>query len=125
MQPLVEAPYTTIAVQSEKGIHCACVYQNFRGCDIEMACAIDDKRSLTKGALSIFFSYPFNQLNCVRVTTIVSRRNKASRRFVEKLGFKLEGVVRKVIDGKTDAIIYGMLRSECRWIPQIELRKVA
>jgi hypothetical protein len=39
-------------------------------------------------------------------------------RSVKSSGFKLEGVHIKGLDGRQDAISYGMLRSQCRWLKE-------
>ncbi len=90
-------------------------YINYRGCDIEMLCASDDPRWLSRSHLRAFFGYPFNQLGCLRVTAIIAKRNKRARKMVERLGFKREGAHPKALDGHT-AITYGMLKEDCRWI---------
>jgi RimJ/RimL family protein N-acetyltransferase len=92
------------------------VYHNFRGCDVEVVGAFEDPRWALPGSLRALFAYPFETLRCARITAIVARRNKRARRLCEGLGFRLEGVARKAIDGKQDAMIYGMLRAECRWL---------
>jgi RimJ/RimL family protein N-acetyltransferase len=86
--------------------------------DIEMSGAADDATWLWPATLRKLFAYPFIQLGCVRMTSIIGRKNKRARKVVEGLGFRLEGVARKAIDGKEDAMIYGALKSECRFIPQ-------
>jgi hypothetical protein len=86
--------------------------------DIEMSGAFDSPSWCLPGTLRKLFAYPFVDLGCVRMTTITGRKNKRARRVDEGLGFKLEGVVRKGIDGKEDAMIMGMLREECRFISQ-------
>jgi RimJ/RimL family protein N-acetyltransferase len=91
------------------------VYINFRGCDIEMYAAADSPRWITRAHLDAFFGYPFRQLNCLRVTAVIERRNKHAREFVERLGFRLEGSHPRAMDGRT-ALTYGMLREYCRWI---------
>jgi len=92
------------------------VFHNFRGCDVEVVGAFDDPRWALPGTLRALFAYPFVTLGCVRLTAIVQRNNKRARRLCIGLGFKLEGVARKAIDGKQDAMIYGMLREECRFL---------
>lgn len=67
------------------------------------------------------FHFPFVDLGARRMTTITGKKNKAARKADEVLGFKLEGTIRHALDGKQDAMIYGMLREECRFIPK-ELR---
>lgn len=90
-------------------------YSNWRGCDVEMLCAAESRRWLSRSNLRAFFTYPFVQLGCLRVTAIVDKKNKHSRQFIERIGFRLEGVHPQALDGR-DAISYGMLRRNCRWL---------
>ena len=69
----------------------------------------------SKSVMCSICRYPFIQLECQRVNALVRKKNKRSRRFVEWLGFKQEGCARRGF-GDDDAIIYGMLRQECRWL---------
>jgi len=110
------ATYTSIGVADGVRLVAGVVYSNFRGCDIEMVAASSTTRWLSRGRLAAFFAYPFEQLGCRRVTGIVDKGNKHSRRWMLKLGFKLEGVAREAMDNGHDACIYGLLRRECRWI---------
>lgn len=93
----------------------AVAYSNWRGCDVEMLCAAESKKWMSRGNLRAFFHYPFEQLGCLRVTAIVDKKNKKSRRFVEKVGFKLEGVHPRALEGR-DACSYGMLKRHCKWL---------
>ncbi len=108
--------YTTIGVMQGGNIAAVCLYRNYRDHDIEMVFAADTPRWATKGNIAAFFRYPFVQLGCKRVTALVSRHNKRSRRMVEGLGFKHEGTMRKAFDGKVDLVCYGLLESECKWL---------
>ena len=92
------------------------VFTNYRGFDIEMSGAFDKPWWCRHDTLRTLFSYPFGQLNCIRMTTVTGKKNKAARRIDEHMGFKLEGVARRGLDGVEDACIYSMLRHECRWI---------
>lgn len=92
---------------------------------VAMSVAAVPKTSwLTRQHLATFFGYPFEQLGCERITSIVARKNKHAREFNERLGFKYEGCARRGFY-PDDAMLYGMLKSECRWIGQTELRKAA
>lgn len=71
---------------------------------------------MTKKTLHDVFSIPFRQLDCIRVTSIVSEKNRASADLQPRLGFRREGVARRGADGKTNAIIFGMLKTECKWL---------
>ena len=92
------------------------VYYNYRHHDIEFAAAFTNRRWTTRTTLQTLFGYPFHQLSCVRATAIIGRKNKPARDAAEKSGFKVEGVKRRGFDGKQDAIMYGLLKSDCKWL---------
>lgn len=90
------------------------VYSHYSGADISMHQA-GEPGWLNRERLDVFFAYPFRQLGCRRVTGLVARKNKHARSIVERLGFKLEGKIRHGLPAD-DLMLYGMLRSECRWL---------
>lgn len=70
---------------------------------------------LTRRFLRAIYFYPFRQLNVTRITALIDARNVKSRALVEHDGFVPEGCMRKAaLDD--DVMIYGLLRSECRWL---------
>jgi RimJ/RimL family protein N-acetyltransferase len=107
--------YTCIGVADDARLIAGMVYHQYRGHDLVMTFAADSPKWANKGNLGAFFRYPFGQLGCKRVTTFAARKNKRSRKLIEGVGFKLEGVMRKG-NGDQDAMIYGMLAEECKWI---------
>lgn len=66
---------------------------------------------LNRQIITDILRYPFGQLDCVRITAVIPRRNKRSREFQERFGFKHEGTLRREFGGD-DGCIYGLLRSE-------------
>jgi len=97
------------------------VYNWYTGPSIAMHVAAEPgRRWLNRDFLYRCFAYPFLQLKCNRVTGLVRVDNLDAQRFDEHLGFKREGVIRQGADDKTDLILYGMLKDECRWL---ELKK--
>lgn len=93
------------------------VFHNYRaGIDIEVSLAADDPSWAHPAILRRLFGYPFNQLGVVRLTCIVGRKNKRCRKFCEGLGWKLEGVIRRAYDGREDAVIFGMLREDAKFL---------
>ena len=66
--------------------------------------------------LTEFFSYPFKQLKVKRVTAPVLAKNKPASLFLQKIGFTLEGCMRQESETDDDMLIFGMLKSECRWL---------
>jgi hypothetical protein len=110
-------PISSIGLVDESGyLHAGIVYGMYTGNDIVLSIALLNKRSITRRFIEEGFKYPFLQLQCTRVTVMVARDNKASHAFVKRLGWKREGVLREWYQDGQDAIVYGMLRRECRWI---------
>ena len=108
--------YTALGVVRNGKMLGGVVYHAYSGFDIQASYAFDSPSWASRPVLRTLFAYPFVQLGCVRMTGIASRKNKHARDMMDRLGFKLEGVHRKAADGKVDAISYGMLKNECRWI---------
>jgi RimJ/RimL family protein N-acetyltransferase len=67
--------------------------------------------------------YLFLSMNVSRVQAIVSMRNKASQRAVEKAGFTREGTIRRTIRGERDSYVYSILREE--WKEPKILKRIA
>ncbi len=92
------------------------VYNNSRGFDMEISFAADSPRWANRGTIRGILAYPFIQCGCTRLTATIAKRNKRARRLVEGLGFKQEGCLQRGLDGRQDAILYGLQRENCRWI---------
>jgi len=83
---------------------------------IEWSAAAATPNWLNRGIINAIMAYPFGQLGCVRITAIIPKRNRRSRDFQERFGFKNEGLVRRGFGGD-DACIYGLLNSEWKRSP--------
>lgn len=94
------------------------VYDAFAECDVNMHVASDGSRYwLTREVLKVVFHYPFVQLGLRRVTGLIPTKKADAIRFNAHLGFKLEGLCPEAMPDD-DLQIRGMLRRECRFIPQ-------
>lgn len=91
------------------------VISDYRGHDCQISCAAETSAAWRPHIMRAVFGYIFGQLGCVRVTAATRKQNKAARGFLKALGFELEGNVRLGYDGTKDALIYGLLASECRY----------
>ena len=111
----LDSPYSALGWGDERRIVAGVLYDNFTRVAIDVHVAAVGKPWLP-GFLRETFRYPFLQLGVRRLTAKVPALNLPSRRFVEALGFVLEGTVRKVLRDGNDCCIYGLLRSECRWL---------
>jgi RimJ/RimL family protein N-acetyltransferase len=108
-------PFEVLAAVSDSGqLLGGVIFISYRRTDIETLWA-GEPGWLTRGNLRSIFTYPFEQLGVRRVTGIIHRKNKQARKIAEKIGFKLEGVCRQAFNNG-DAIVYGIIKQECRWI---------
>lgn len=98
------------------GVRCVVAYNHYQHPAIDAHILSDKSRSwMTRRFLHVMFDYPFNQLKCSRITAPVRASNFHARRFVERLGFTIEGVLRKFYETGEDRVLYGMTREECRY----------
>ena len=78
--------------------------------DCEMTFAADSLRWFPEGG-PILLGVPFKQFGVGRLTARIARKNKRARAFIEHLGFKQEGVMRRALR-RGDVILYGMTRQD-------------
>lgn len=109
-------PYTAIGVIRRGVLLGGVVYHGYHGHDVQISCAFDKVGWALPGTVRALLAYPFDDLGVKRVTCIVGRKNKKSRKLLDDLGFTLEGVHKRGLDGFEDAFTYGLLKEDCRWI---------
>lgn len=73
-----------------------------------MSIATVSPRWATRAHILQLLGMPFEILNCKRVTATTRESNPRSWGMLDRLGFKLEGVIR----GEDRVLIYGLLRVE-------------
>lgn len=104
----------TVSLWDDCEILAAVVYESFD--EISITChiaGVHGSRWMTRRYLNAIFSYPFLFLKVRRINVCVAASNEDSRKLVEHMGFKQEGIAREAAPHGGDLIIYGMLRSEC------------
>lgn len=108
--------YKSLSLLSDTGefLGAVIVEGHRQGIDVHLSTAIETPVVWTPAVLYFIFHYVFVRLNCQRCTALTAKSNKRARAFLEGLGFVLEGNLRRGYDGRRDALVYGMLRSECR-----------
>ena len=113
-------PGTALGIIREGHIIAGVVYSDFRegehGSSIQGSIASLHPQWCNRKVLRSIFAYPFQQIRVSRFWLSTSRKNKHARKFVERLGFRFEGIARRAHDGRTDAAVYSMLPHECRWL---------
>lgn len=75
-----------------------------------------DRHWCTRRMLRQMFQTAFVGLDCKRINLLVSASNVVSLKFVQRLGFKTEGLLRKFRDNGEDCYFFGMLKDECPWL---------
>jgi hypothetical protein len=109
--------YQALAILDDTGAFVAgVVVSEWRGHDCQISCATESSAAWRPQVMAGVFDYVFNQLGCVRCTSVTKKSNKRCRDFLVGLGFQLEGRMRMAYDGVKDALVYGLLASECRYI---------
>lgn len=106
-----------IGVMSEGQLIAGIVYTNYQPeILIEMSIASIDRRWATRHNIRAFFEYPFIKLGLKRVQTLCSAQEGDVMLFNTRLGFKKEGYHPCAWHNGTDAVSFGMLKQNCRWI---------
>jgi len=86
-----------------------------RECSMHIA-GLSGRLWATREAIYRAFEFPFIRLQRERITVETAVHNAKARAYNEHIGFVREGLKRGAGDDGCDMIIYGMLRSECRWL---------
>mgnify|MGYP003113161462 FL=1 len=108
-------PSASIGVQRDGEIIAACVYHDLRDGQIEASIAASSPKWATRSVLYGLFAYPFIQVGANRLLVTCSEGNAKAMKMNKQLGFVEEGRLRQMF-GKHDAVLFGMLRNECKWI---------
>jgi RimJ/RimL family protein N-acetyltransferase len=91
-------------------------FTEFMRDSVEMLCAaLPGENWLHRGLIRESFRYAFVTARKPRVWSRVKSTNKAALAMNDGLGFVREGIQRCHF-GSDDAVLFGMLRNECRWL---------
>lgn len=98
----------------------AVVYDTFSPKSCLVGLASDGSRLwMTREFAIRAMAYPFNQCGFSHISCIVSALNPESLRYTRHFGWVQEGVLREAGPLGEDMILFGMLRRECKWLPDI------
>ena len=122
----LELPFGTLnpaqgllVVQNSEPV-AAVAYHNYRelseGKTIEGSIASTSPKWATRKVLRALFDYPFQRVGVDRFQALTKMSNDEAQSFLLRVGFKSEGVMRRYWDGTEDAIVFSMLRAECKWL---------
>lgn len=109
--------YFTFAFYRNGKIIAALIFSGYRpNLDVWWTIYSIDKHWCTRNVLKTAFRTAFHQLNCRRINLLVSADNANSLSLVKRLGFVCEGCLRAYRDKGEDALVFGMLKSECHFL---------
>jgi hypothetical protein len=110
----ITPPYTAFGVLSAHGqLSAAVLFNGLHEGNVEVS--LYAPRHVSRSLLRVAAAYAFETQGCHRITARTRASSLAVRKFIEKVGFREEGVLRGYYRDGDDAILFGMLRTECRW----------
>lgn len=113
-----------LILEKDGDITAVAVYNNwYPKNSVEISIAAVEGRWLTRPFLSAVFSNPFIEWEMRRVGSSIAADNIRSIRFCEHLGFTQEGRIRQAAPNGQDLLLYGLLKSECRYLGSTCYRK--
>ncbi len=108
-------PCKTIAILDDT-LLAVVLYNGLDESNIGMSIASTTPSWCTRQVIKVCFGFPFIQLGLNRVTSLVRENNTKSRSLAERLGFGLEGEMKQYYENGESAMIYGLLKNDCRWV---------
>lgn len=88
------------------------VYSNFNGINCEVTIAATGINWLKRPILRVLLAYPFRQLNCRRITLLISDSNQRTQKAAQHVGFVHEGYLREFLKNGDGCHIYSMTKKE-------------
>jgi len=116
----IEGECRTIGAVLDGKLIAGAIFNHYAGFMVDIHIATTDKKWCNRRVLKSVFEMAFNNLKCVRVNMMCSKNNKSMRKLALRLGFKQEGCHKKAHLGTTDAISYGLLKTDCRWLKWVQ-----
>lgn len=92
------------------------VLNNFRKTQCELSIVSDSPKWGSRAFIRDVFNFIFNYAKLHRITCLIAVDNDKSVKTCERLGFIREGKLRQAADDGSDLWVYGMLKTECRWV---------
>ena len=96
------------------------IFTHYNGPHVEMSIVTDSPKWATKEFIRRAFDFAFNDLEVEHIGTTVREDNQRSIDITSKLGFTVEGIMRKRVtdfdENVYDCISFGMVKDECRWL---------
>jgi hypothetical protein len=85
--------------------------------DVTATVAVDEPDAISRRLLRGIFRALFSR--AVRITLHVEATDSRTEDLARRLGCVYEGFSRRGYDGDRDALVYGMLKEDCRYLPGV------
>jgi hypothetical protein len=85
--------------------------------DAHVSVAVDEPEAITRYFLRRIFRALF--VKAARITALCEPGNVRAEDGLKRMGFVYEGFLRRGLDGERDALIYGMLPEDCKFLPGV------
>jgi RimJ/RimL family protein N-acetyltransferase len=92
------------------------VLYDFTGRAVSMHVAGLAPNWIVKDLLWVVFHYPFVQLGCASIFCQIKSSNEKAIRFVDRIGFEPEVIIKDVFPGNVDLVVRRMYANTCRWL---------
>lgn len=116
-------PFQAFGVMKDGRAVCVVLWNWFRtmkhGNDARVIIVSESPSWCLPGVLAKLFHYPFEVAGCTRITAVIRDGNESSLKLCQGLGFKREGILRRAHNGRTNAVVLGMLKEECKWLKRL------
>lgn len=101
-------------VYRRKDIAAIIVFEFKTDFDAHVTTAVWDPRALSRKLLTSVLRTVFGYVK--RITALIDPENTRALQQVWRFGFKHEGYMRRGIDGKRDAVMFGLLPEDCPYL---------
>jgi RimJ/RimL family protein N-acetyltransferase len=92
------------------------IFNNFKVSSAEFSVILKNEYGYSREFLRVAANYIFNIERKWRLTAFVNPLNTKAKALIEKAGFIYEGTQREAADGGGDLLMFGLLKSECKWV---------
>jgi len=109
--------YKTYGVMRHGKIIAGLIFHNLNyGQDVWWTIYSTDSHWCNRRIIKQFMNEAFEHLKCHRINLLINIDNKSCINFVTRLGFQIEGCLRKFRENGQDCYILGLLKSENKYL---------
>lgn len=108
-------PFASLGLKTDDGnLYGGLILTNYTGFDAELTVYVSKMYLMRIQDLQRLFHWFFDDMKLSRMTARIAPDNERSIKVAKKLGFQQEGRIRKGLDGERDALVFGLLREDCK-----------